>query len=321
MGNIVLRILETPQELVDVEHLQSSVWPDSDIEVIPVHLLLASVRNGGLVIGAYELVSQHDSPEIGAAALSETSQASRAAEEISPVGFVFSFPGVYDTADGLRIKHHSQSLGVLPSHRDRGIGFMLKRAQWQMVRRQGVDRITWTFDPLLSRNAQLNISRLGAVCGTYFPDFYGELRDGLNVGLPTDRFQVDWWINSKRVARRLSKRPRLKLDLAHYLAADTPILNPSQIDAGGLPHPNDKPAAEVFANLQQDQGALLLLEIPSDFGALRSTDPALAIEWRLHSRMLFLTLFELGYLITDFIHLKGAFSRSFYVLSHGDSTL
>jgi len=321
MSNIVLRILETPQELGDVELLQRAIWPDADIEVIPVHLLLASVRNGGLIIGAYEPAPQPDTPETEAAAPAEISRIPQAAERATPVGFVFSFPGVYNTADGLRIKHHSHNLGVLPSHEDRGIGFLLKRAQWQMVRRQGIDRITWTYDPLLSRNAQLNISRLGAVCNTYFPSFYGELRDGLNVGFPTDRFQVDWWIASKRVARRLSKRPRLKLDLAHYLAADTPILNPSTIEADGLPHPHDQPAAEVIANLQQDQCTILLLEIPSDFAALKAIDSDLALEWRLHSRALFLALFELGYLVTDFIHLKGTFPRSFYVLSHGDSTL
>ena len=92
--------------------------------------------------------------------------------------------------------------GCIRIYRDSGIGFALKRAQWQMVRHQDLDHITWTYDPLLSRNAYLNIARLGAVCSTYRRSEYGEMRDGLNVGLPSDRFQVDWWLNSHRVQRR-----------------------------------------------------------------------------------------------------------------------
>ena len=110
------------------------------------------------------------------------------------IGFVFGFPGIEPTPDGPRPKHCSHILGVLPDHRDGGVGFALKRAQWQMVRHQGLDHVTWTYDPLLSRNAHLNIARLGAVCSTYRRSEYGDMRDGLNAGLPSDRFQVDWWV-------------------------------------------------------------------------------------------------------------------------------
>ncbi len=81
-----------------------------------------------------------------------------------------------------------------------------------MVRHQGLSHITWTYDPLLSRNAQLNIAKLGAVCNTYLQAEYGTLRDGLNAGLPSDRFQVDWWLRSRRVERRLSRRSRADLE-------------------------------------------------------------------------------------------------------------
>jgi predicted GNAT superfamily acetyltransferase len=65
----------------------------------------------------------------------------------------------------------------------------------------------------------------------------------------------------------------------------------------------------------------VLVEIPADFQSLRSADPGLALEWRLHSRALFVELFGLGYLVTDFVHLPGTFARSFYVLTFGESTL
>jgi predicted GNAT superfamily acetyltransferase len=212
-------------------------------------------------------------------------------------------------------------LGVHPAYRDQGIGFKLKRAQWQMVRHQGLDRITWTYDPLLSRNAHLNIARLGAVCNTYIREAYGEMRDGLNIGLPSDRFQVDWWIRSERVNRRLSTRLRRPLDLAHYLAAETAILNPTEMDQDGWPRPPSNFQLGEIENVHsiQEEQPLLLVEIPADFLTLKAANPSLALEWRLHTRDLFETLFERGYLVTDFIHLTGTYARSFYVLSYGEA--
>jgi predicted GNAT superfamily acetyltransferase len=192
-----------------------------------------------------------------------------------------------------------------------------------MVRHQGVDRITWTFDPLLSRNAFLNISRLGAVCNTYLRDEYGELRDGLNRGLSTDRFQVDWWVNSHRVNRRLSKRPRLKLDLAHFLAAGARIANPSQIGEDWLPRPGTLLPDELAAELEPagDQPPIFLAEIPADFQRVKTVDVELAQTWRQQTRQLFELFFSKGYLVTDFIHMPGALPRGFYVLSYGQSML
>lgn len=300
--NISLRVLENPQDLLAVEDLQRQVWSGSETEIVPVHMLIAASHNGGLVIGAFD-EDAHDSGIL--------------------VGFVYGFPGLYSTPDGPRPKHCSHMMGVHPAYRNLGIGFSIKRAQWQMVRNQGLDRITWTFDPLLSRNAHLNIARLGAVCNTYLRSVYGELRDDINVGLPTDRFQVDWWVNSERVNRRLSRRARRPLDLAHFLAAGAQVLNRSSVDAAnGLPHPGPyHPGEHVGADPQGDAPALWLVEIPANFSTLRESDPQLALEWRLHLRDVCEDLFAHGYLVTDFVHLPGKLPRSFYILSHGDSTL
>ena len=83
-----------------------------------------------------------------------------------------------------RLKHCSHQLGVHPAYRNLGLGFLLKRFQWEFVRDQGIELITWTYDPLLSTNAYLNIARLGAVCNTYRRNEYGDLNDDLNAGLP-----------------------------------------------------------------------------------------------------------------------------------------
>jgi predicted GNAT superfamily acetyltransferase len=229
------------------------------------------------------------------------------------VGLLVGFVGLYDVPDGPRPKHCSHELGVLPEARDSGVGFALKRAQWQIVRKQGIDRITWTYDPLMSRNAHLNIARLGAVCNTYLREVYGEMRDGLNVGLPSDRFQVDWWLNTRRVERRLSRQPRPALTLSDFEAAEAQTLYPVDTAGGFIRPPGHLTALE---------GALLLAEIPSDFLKLKAYDFELARAWRSFSREMFETCFSAGYLVTDFVYDKsGERPRSFYVLTHGEATM
>jgi predicted GNAT superfamily acetyltransferase len=278
-----LRVLEAPEEMTAVENLQRLVWAAPDIEIVPKDMLLAAVHNGGLAIGAFI--------------------------EADLVGAVFGFAGFYTTPDGPRLKHHSHILAVHPDWRTKGIGFALKRAQWQMVRKQGIDRITWTYDALISRNAQLNIVRLGAVCSTYLRSAYGDMQDGLNAGLPSDRFQVDWWLNTERVKRRLSRRSRPALTLAHYRAAAATLLE-ARLERESVPRPpEDAPALA---------GALLLVEIPFDFPAVKAVDLSLARDWRFYAREVFENAFAAGYLVTDFVRDEG---RSFYVLTHGETTL
>jgi predicted GNAT superfamily acetyltransferase len=279
-----IKIIETPEQLTVVEELQRAVWHGSETDVVPAHVFIAAIHNGGLVIGAYE--------------------------NDQLIGFVFGFPGLESTPDGPRPKHCSHMMGVLPGRRDSGIGFALKRAQWQMVRHQGLDHITWTYDPLLSRNARLNIAKLGAVCNTYRRSEYGDMRDGLNAGLPSDRFQVDWWINTRRVERRLGKRPRRPLKLEDFSKADLQPLYSLHSQVDNLPRP-----PEHFSSLK---GKLLIAEIPSEFNQLKDADFSLARDWRFFSREVFETSFGAGYIITDFIFEDG---KSFYVLTNGESTL
>lgn len=283
MVDWIIRLLDTPEEMTAVEDLQRQVWTGSETDIIPAHMLLAAVHNGGLAVGAF----------VGT----------------ELVGVAFGFPGIYSTPDGPRLKHHSHILGVLPNWSGKGVGFALKRAQWQVVRKQGIDRITWTYDPLLSRNAHLNISRLGAVCNTYRRSEYGKMRDGLNNGLPSDRFQVDWWLNTKRVERRLSRRPRPVLALEHYLIAGTTMVEAFS-DGPDAPRPAKSPISLT--------GTLLLFEIPANFPEIKVIDLNLARDWRLYTRQFFEDAFDSGYLVTDFVHDKG---RSFYVLTHANSTL
>ena len=174
---IEIRPLDTMEGMLEIEELQRQVWPGSDADIVPAHLLLTVAHNGGVVLGASE------------------------GEKL--VGFVLGFLGTDsaspDRVAMARLKHCSHMLGVLPGHRDRGIGFELKLAQRQAVIDQGIRLITWTYDPLMSGNAYLNIRKLGAICRRYRRNVYGDMRDELNIGLPSDRFEVEWWVTSARV--------------------------------------------------------------------------------------------------------------------------
>lgn len=302
---IKIKSIESPDEMTQVEEVQRLVWEGSETEVVPAHMLIAAVQHGGILLGAYV----EDIPK----------------EKC--IGFVFGFPGMYFTPDGPRLMHCSHMLAVLPEYRDLGLGFRLKRAQWQMVRHQGLDRIVWTYDPLMSRNAFLNITKLGAVCNTYLRNIYGEMRDEINKGLTSDRFQVDWWVNTNRVNRRLSRKARRPLALNHFLDAGVQIINPSHNNSQGFPCPTQVLSTiigdiKIVTDQKKEKPpAMLLVEVPSDFSLLKKADLQLAIEWRGVTRQIFETLFEADYLVTDFVQSPGSDSRSYYVLTYGLSTL
>ena len=91
---------------------------------------------------------------------------------------------------------------VLPAWRGRGLGVALKQAQAKAVLQDGYNLMTWTYDPLEARNANLNIKKLGGICRTYIRNCYGKMRDPLNQGLPSDRFEVEWWLDNTAAALR-----------------------------------------------------------------------------------------------------------------------
>ena len=286
MTGLVCRPIDTPEDLAEVESLERIVWPGDDRDVVPAHLLLTAQHNGGLVAGAW------------------------AGERLA--GFVFGFLGFHDTEPTHHLKHCSHLLGVHPDFRSAGVGYTLKTYQREHVLRQGLDLITWTYDPLLARNAQLNIAKLGAVCNSYLANLYGEMRDGLNAGLPSDRFQVDWWIATRRVADRQSRAPGDRPRLADLTAAGAVWLNPP--GSSGTPQPPDSPSAAGGA------GTPVLVEIPADFLALKAADPDLALRWRMGTRAVFQALFRQGYAVTDFVYETGSMSRAAYVLTQTQST-
>jgi predicted GNAT superfamily acetyltransferase len=274
-SHVEIRLVSTIDEYVACEELQYHAWQMADYrESVPLHMLLAGHKAGGVLLGAF------------------------AGAEM--VGFCFGIPAI--GGEG-RPYHYSHMLGVHPAYQGRGVGRQLKEAQREAVLAQGLDRITWTYDPLETRNAHLNIARLGVVCCTYLRDLYGPMADGLNAGLPTDRFQVDWWISSDRVARRLAGLPGAPV-------ADAVPVNRTDRTPAGFRAPD--------ALVLDGSAPALQVEVPADYQAIKAADPDLAMAWRLSTRRLFETYFAAGYAAVSFRtwHVEDE-RRSAYVLARG----
>ena len=94
------------------------------------------------------------------------------------VGAAFAFPA---TNNGLHL--HSHMTAVLDEYRDKGVGYALKIDQWNWAKKQKYSHLSWTFDPLVRRNAKLNIVKLGVDISAYYPNFYGEMPDTLNAAM------------------------------------------------------------------------------------------------------------------------------------------
>jgi predicted GNAT superfamily acetyltransferase len=276
---IEVRRLKNPEEYRMVTEAEVSVWGVMDYtSVVAHHVLIAADRRGGLVLGAFE---------------KDTGRM---------VGFVFGFPAI--SPDG-KLYHYSHMTGVVPEYRYKGLGYILKLMQREYVLKQGLDLIAWTYDPLQSPNARFNIGKLGVVVRKFYINYYGELRDSINIGMPTDRFEAEWWIKSKLVEDKLKgllKPPTL----------DTLIKLGGEV-VTNVEFSNNLP---VLTNYNLDiNSKLVLIEIPEDLSKLRS-DNNLLLKWRLGLREVFNRyLNELNYVVVEFVsEFVGGFRRNYYIL-------
>jgi predicted GNAT superfamily acetyltransferase len=265
---IVIRAAATIQDCQIIEQLQAQIWGTTERDVIPSHVLIIVAKEGGIM-----LVAMDDS---------------------QPIGFSV---GLLALTKQNRLKLASHMTGVLPQYQSSGVGYQLKLAQRDSALARGLNLITWTFDPLQGRNAYLNLNKLGAVCNTYLRHLYGDMPDELNRGLPSDRFQVEWWIASAHVARRLTGQvPELKLTAF-------PIVNSTTtLPYGFLSPPStfDPPGV-----------SLCWVQVPPDLPSLKTNAPDLALQWRLHTREVFEAYFGTGYRAVNFLRGEGC---NYYLL-------
>jgi predicted GNAT superfamily acetyltransferase len=256
VSDFPIRKLQTHEEFEQVRHIQKIIWQHSDIELTSTHQYILFLRTGAILLGAFE------------------------GEKI--VGFVFSFPAVFPD----RSAQHSRQLAVLPEYRKRGIGKRLKWAQRREAGRMGFEWVTWTADPLLARNADLNFHTLGARAKTYLTDYYAALPNlALAPGLATDRLLIEWSLLSPEVARRKrgSFPPRCPDRLEKIVEV--------------------RRVADRLCPRYRSPGrtdGTLLIEVPGQMTEMKK-DPDLISQWQIVIRRAFRACFRLGFAVTDFV--------------------
>lgn len=256
-NEVFIRDLHTVKELEQIRKLEALIWSFEDS--IPVNQTVAAVKNGGFVLGAF---------------LND-----------DLIGFQYSFPGF----DGKKPYLWSHSLGIHPNFRKFGVGERLKMEQKELAILKGYDLITWTYDPLETVNGNLNLHKLGGVCSTYVENAYGEMADGLNDGIPTDRFLVEWWIKELFKKRNAVNEAPLVLKTSSKQG----FLVPEQID------------------LTQDHD-FLFVPVPSNFQEIKRDDFSLALKWREATRQTFSHYLDQGWVVTDLV--KDSVNQYLYLL-------
>ncbi|MDJ0376394.1 hypothetical protein [Cryobacterium sp. PH31-L1] len=172
---------------------------------------------------------------------------------------------------------YSLIAGVLPGISDRGVGFALKQHQraWGLAR--DLTEMTWTFDPLVSRNARFNLTKLGAQVSEYAVDFYGPMQGEMNANDESDRLVAVWPLTSDESAACSDDRP---------IAVERPDFTPNDVLKIG---PDGDP---VLVAADGD----LWCRVPADIVALRGQNPQLAAEWRRSIRSIFTDIFASGHI-------------------------
>jgi predicted GNAT superfamily acetyltransferase len=211
-AGVVVRELHEMERLQAVQRLFAAVWRPAEGNPPPMtgELLRALAHAGGYVAGAYA-----GTRLVGAS-----------------VGFFTAPP---------EPALHSHITGVAPDGQRRGVGFALKVHQRAWALARGLDRVVWTFDPLVARNAWFNLAKLGAVPTAYLEDFYGPMTDAINAGMASDRLLLDWPLDDPAVAAACAGRPRRPSPAG----AAAPAALTAGPDLEPVAHPVDAPAVTV----------------------------------------------------------------------------
>jgi predicted GNAT superfamily acetyltransferase len=285
VSRIDIRRLTTIDELEAVVSVQRSFWQDPTI-VVHRNVLISCANNGGSVIGALD--------------------------QEMVVGFVMGYIGLrHDPSSTIParddLKVVSQRMAVLPAYRGQGLGLRLKLAQRDYALGLGIDLITWTFDPLSSRNAHFNLARLGGRVQQYRVNYYGA-GSPLGVLGISDRLVVDWWIREEATITKFVAAEAGNPSHPVHDHGNVPIANPAAHQATRLPQPCTNP--NTTSGTQT-----VLVEIPSDYTRIAEQDRELALAWRHHIRDVLQELLARGYQIVDLERRgDGDLLQSFYVL-------
>jgi predicted GNAT superfamily acetyltransferase len=261
-ADITVRTITARAECQACVALQHEIWGLAD--AVPASVLQVVSHVGGIVAGAF-------------------------AADGELMGFVFGLPAHIDGT----LVHWSHALGVRESARNAGVGRMLKDYQRAELARRGIGRMYWTYDPLVAKNAHLNLNLLGAHVVEYVRDMYGTTASPLHHGLATDRLVVacDTAPDASRPAHDSSRA-----------LARCPVLTPE-------PRPGD-----VIAPIHNaERPHTLLVEIPADIQLIAAQAIDRAATWLAATRTHLEWALHHGYAVTV-LHRDPVTSRAFYVL-------
>lgn len=276
-----IRPLAERAELEACVELQRAVWGRGFVDVASPAVLKIVQTVGGVAAGAFE-------------------PGGRLA------GFIFGITGPWEGRPG-ELVHWSHMLAVRPDARGRDLGYELKLYQRRRLLEMGVGRVLWTYDPLVAKNAHLNLVRLGARAVRYERDYYGEGGDSvLSAGIGTDRLVVEWAIAEERLARRLDRPEDPAAGAGREVPPEHAAAPVANVREGG-PEPvvAEPPAAPVVR-----------VEVPADIQEVRRESPERAALWRASTRRALEGLLGRGYRVGTFYREAGEEGRrAFYVLT------
>jgi len=242
---VLIRPFASHADRADCVALQEITWGAGFTEKVPAAMLLVAQELGGVTAGAF-------------------------ADDGTMLGFVFGVTGLR----GGKLVHWSDMLAVRPEAQGLHLGERLKEYQRDECRKLGIDTIFWTYDPLVARNAHLNLNRMGARVDEYVVAMYGEgTNSPLQGDMPTDRFVIRWAVDPAQVEPPLGSVP-----------SGTPVLTPKSDEEAVLPD---------VANV--------VVRVPRDITALAAGDLAAARRWRFFTRRAFTHYLARGYHVRGFV--------------------
>lgn len=242
--SLVIRPFESHADRAQCVALQELTWGKDFTEKVPAAMLLVAQKTGGVCAGAFDDAGRM-------------------------LGFVFGVTGV----QGGTLMHWSDMLAVHPDARGQHLGERLKEHQRAHCRELGIRTIYWTFDPLVARNAHLNLSRMGARVHEFVAAMYGDgTNSPLQGDMPTDRFVVAWAVDPAESAPPLTALPR-----------DTVLVVG---DDARMPAADGTTTAEP-QGAAWPEAVAVGIRVPRDISALAAQDIAAARRWRFATRAAF----------------------------------
>jgi predicted GNAT superfamily acetyltransferase len=275
---IGIRDLKSIDDLSQLKAVEKEVWGMADEDALPLTVVIALRAAGNIFVGAFDK------------------------EKL--VGFAFGFFG----REHGQTTIHSHMLAVLDAYRHLDLGSRLKQAQRERAMAMGIHEMTWTYDPLQSRNAHFNFSKLGVVSDTYKVDFYGPETSSMLHRNGTDRLWVRWMLNSRRVRDRLAgKSTGARAETIDAMRLLAPLV---RFDPSGKPG-----RADLAESLGRQR---VSIEIPGDILEVERTDMGLAREWRDATRWAFRETVKAGFFVAEFCRsIRGQQGPGAYLLQRG----